>query len=100
MNIHVVTDNSPPKPYVSLQGPDKFVCYLVIMPTTSVNLHRGRHYKMMAGVCLSVRSSVCLSRDLLENGKSLEAQNWQDWSPSYVNLFGGQKVKDQSHQAD
>jgi len=34
-----------------------------------------------------------------QNGKAQEAQNWQDGSQP-VNLFRGQKVKGQGHQAD
>jgi len=55
---------------------------------------------MMAGV----RPSVCrICLDLTRERKGLEVQNWQDGSTSHgkpVNLFRGQKVKGQGHQAD
>ena len=71
------------------------------MPPTSVG--RG-HYEMMAGVsvCLFVSTSVAC-RDLIRERKGLPKIGRMEDHASHmypVNLFGGQKVKGQGHQAD
>jgi len=67
-------------------------------------LRRKGHYKMMGGVCLSVCLSIaCL--DLTRERKGAGSPKLAGWKPitrvtCSVNLFEGQKVKGQGHQAD
>jgi len=53
--------------------------HLFMPPTTSVG--RG-HYKMTAGICLSICLSVCRI-PWLNSRTEKEAQNWQEGSPSH-----------------
>jgi len=63
---------------------------------------RSGYYKMTRGVCLSVCPSVaCL--DLTRKRKGLGSPKLAECMPIKrvtVNLFRGQKVKGQGHQAD